>query len=103
MAVKACGPKNINYSRFWNTIKRYQENENTIKVNDTKRIFKKEWSSYEKIFGVDSNLFRINIVKDDKMLTAFVRRYKDRERYIKLLKVSVTEYNLEEEIVEEDE
>lgn len=103
LSVKACGPKKVNYKKYWLKIKQYHESENSIKENDIKKIFKNERAYYEKIFGVDSNLFKINIVKDDKILTAFVRRYKDRERFVKILKISISEYVEQKEITIEDE
>ena len=92
IAVKACGSKKENYKKYWKKIINIREGNETIKEMDIKNIFGKSWGCYEKIFSIDSNLFKINIIKEHKILTAYVRRYKDREKKIKIFKISVGEY-----------
>ena len=92
IAVKACGPKKVNYKKFWTKIKAMRDSERTIKEMDVKNIFGKNLVYYEKIFSIDSKLFKINITKEDKILTTFVRKYKDRETKIKIFKIVVGEY-----------
>jgi|GEM_PF-4731045 len=97
IAIKACGPKKADYKKYWNIIKEKREGERTIK--DIKDIFKNDKDKpgvdgteliyyYEKIFSVDSNFFKVKIKKDGKLLTAWLRRYKDREK-LDIFKITV--------------
>lgn len=104
ISVKACIDQNINYNDFWSKIKNFREAKKTITEADFDEIFGftyikkgkeiiniRNWLYFEKIFSVDSNLFKIIIEKDDNKLTAYFKRFKDEKNKIKvrILKVNV--------------
>ncbi len=86
LCIDACGPKGANYNNYWSKVSSMREND-AIDETQAKDIFGSDWLYYEKIFGVDSKLIWIKIEKDDKVLRALVRRYKDRESKVKILKI----------------
>lgn len=79
--VTACGPKNVDYKKYWKTIKKMQEDEQDIKEMDVDNIFGNDFLYYEKMISRTgfSKFFRVTITKDTKTLTTLVRRYKIRE------------------------
>ena len=113
IAFKACAKDDKeDYKIYWDKISEKQRQGVTIKESDCDKIFgnlyikvgknnilMKRWYYFEKIFSVDSSLFKINIIKNDKVLTAFLRKYKEKnsEVKIKVLKISVGDYEEQEE------
>lgn len=94
IAFKACVPKNYKfaYRHYWDKIAGYRHSKRTINEGDYKNIFQNDWKRFEKIFSVTSNHFKIEIIKDDKILTVYLRRYKTREMNLKILKISAGRY-----------
>ena len=117
IAFNACAKdKKEDYKIYWNKINEYQNHGTTIKESDLDKIFgnlyvkvgnqnisMKRWFYFEKVFSVDSNLFKINIIKNDKILTAYLRKYKkkDKEIKIKILKISVGDYEEQQDKLEQ--
>ena len=92
----------MKYTDFWDKISNKRISNTTIKESDLDNIFGyshvgkgndiesvRNWLYYEKMLSIDSFLFNIDIIKDEKVLTALLRRYKDRETKTELLKISV--------------
>lgn len=95
IAYKACMPKKYKYTYkyYWDKIYSYRLSKRTIKQDDIKNIFKDNWKIFEKIFSINSSHFKIEIIKDDKILTVYLRKYKEREFNFKILKISAGRYD----------
>ncbi len=110
IAFNACtDEKNVNYKDYWDKIYEKQKQGSTITETDYDKIFGfkyikvgktdvsiRRWLYYEKMFSIDSNLFKVEIKKDNKVLTAYIRRYKDKETKVKILKISTGKYEEQE-------
>lgn len=108
IAFNACSnDKKDDYKIYWNKISEKQKEGTSIKESDPDKIFgslyvkvgkqnllMKRWYYFEKIFSIDSKLFKISIIKSNKALTAYLRKYreKDKDYKIKVLKISVGKY-----------
>lgn len=101
--------KNVDYKEYWEKINEMQKQNTAIKESDYDKIFGfryikvgnndvmiKRWLYYEKIFSVDSSIFKVEIKKNNKVLTAYLRRYKDKESKVKILKISTGKYEEQE-------